>query len=286
MPETPLRIIFAGTPEFAVPSLRALIDDPAFEVILVVSQPDKPVGRSQHIVPTPVKAAAEAAGLDVLQPTDINKEYPDIDHDILVVVAYGQILKQNILDAPNIAPVNLHASLLPRWRGASPMQSAILAGDPKTGVSIQRMVAELDAGPILAQSTVDLNEDTTIESLHDTLADLGATLLTDTLKKPLNETPQNADAVTVCHKLSRDTGNIDPANLTADEVRRYVCALVPWPGVTCKVDGTTVKLIAVSMKETDESVSLQCKDKEIHIVSLQPPGKKVMSGQAWQRGRK
>lgn len=283
---SPLRIIFAGTPEFAVPCLQALVDDSAFDVRLVISQPDKPVGRKQEVVATPVKRAALDAGIEVLQPHNINTEYPDIEHDVLVVVAYGQILKQHIIDAPTIAPVNVHASLLPRWRGASPMQSAMLAGDTETGVTIQRMVAALDAGPILAQAPYPLTEDTTISTLHDDLALLGAKLLVETLKKPLTETEQDESLVTVCHKLNRNTGDVDPTTMTAQDICTHVRALVPWPGVRCTVDGEDIKLITVSLEATNESIELPCKNSTLHLCTVQPPGKTVMTGQAWQRGRK
>lgn len=285
MPNAPFSIIFAGTPAFAVPSLRALADDPLFDVKLVISQPDKPVGRKQEVLPTPVKAAALEAGINVLQPEDINTEYPDIDHDFLVVVAYGQILKQNILDAPRIAPVNLHASLLPRWRGASPMQSSILHGDTETGVTVQRMVQALDAGPILGKQALPLHGEETIAELHDTLADMGATLLRDTLKNPLQETEQDETQVTHCHKLTKDMGVINPETMTAADVHRHVRALVPWPGVRCSVHGEEVKLIQTSLTEVEESIPLSCNDADLHIVLLQPPGKKPMTAKAWERGK-
>ena len=282
---TPIGIVFAGTPTFAVPALRALIADPAFHVKLVISQPDKPVGRKQEILPTPVKAAALEAGIEVLQPRDINKEYPEIDHDFLVAVAYGQILKQHILDAPNIAPINVHASLLPRWRGASPMQSSILHGDNKTGVTLQRMVKELDAGPVLAQKVFPLHGTETIAMLHDSLADIGATLLVETLKHPLSETEQSVADITVCHKLTKDMGHVDPKNMTAEEIDRRVRALVPWPGVRCSVYGEEVKLVETSLTETKNSIELPCKDSVLYIATLQPPSKKPMSGKAWKHGR-
>jgi methionyl-tRNA formyltransferase len=286
MPNSPIRVIFAGTPEFAVPCLNALIDDDAFDVKLVISQPDKPVGRKQEILPTPVKACALKHGIEVAQPENMNTfALSDTPCDFLVVVAYGQILNQDILDAPDIAPVNVHASLLPQWRGASPMQSAILAGDTQTGITIQKMVKALDAGPILSQVITPLESNTTISDLHDRLASTGAALLIETLSNPLKETQQDEEKATTCHKLSRSMGNLDPTKLTAEEIHRHVRALVPWPGVRVSIEGQEVKLIEVALTETNESIALQCKDTELHIVLLQPPGKKPMSGLAWQRGR-
>ncbi|MDA1292993.1 MAG: methionyl-tRNA formyltransferase [bacterium] len=295
MSESPIRVIFAGTPDFAVPSLEALVNDPQFEVLFVISQPDKPVGRKQELLPTPVKACALKHGIEVVQPKDIN-HYPllaghslgvgwsTIHFDFLVVVAYGQILKQDILDAPQIAPVNVHASLLPQWRGASPMQSAILAGDVQTGVTIQRMVKKLDAGPILSQVVLPLKQHTTIDTLHDQLASAGAALLIDTLSKPLVENEQEEEAMSMCHKLNRKMGNVDVATMNAEEIDRHVRALVPWPGVRVYLAGQEVKLLTVSLIPTEESIPLQCKDTELHIVTLQPPGKKPMTGLAWHRG--
>ena len=282
-----LKIIFAGTPEFAVPSLEALVNDPQFEVQLVISQPDKPVGRKQELRATPVKACAQKHGIQVVQPENINNfQFSIFNFQFLVVVAYGQILKQDILDAPSIAPVNVHASLLPQWRGASPMQSAILAGDAQTGVTIQRMVKKLDAGPMLSQVIVPLEQSTTIDTLHDQLASAGAALLIDTLSKPLTENEQDEDAMSICHKLNREIGNVDPATMTTEEFDRHVRALVPWPGVRITIDGQNVKIISVSRTQTSDSFPLTCTDGSIHIVSLQSPGKKPMSGKNWQRGRR
>ncbi|MAE68689.1 methionyl-tRNA formyltransferase [bacterium] len=281
----PYRVIFAGTPDIAVSSLQGLIDDPAFDVQLVITQPDKPVGRKRIIQEPPVKTCAKKAGIEVLQPEDINKEYPDIDHDFLVVVAYGQILKEEILNAPNIAPVNLHPSLLPRWRGPSPMKSAILAGDTETGVTIQRIVKKLDSGPILSQVITPIEEGETIRSLQTRLEKAGASLLLDTLNKPLEEKPQDEERVTLCYKLKRSMGNVDPQKMTAEEIDRHVRALVPWPGVRTTIENQEVKLLETSLIPTEKSIPLQCTDADVHIVMLQPSGKKPMSGQAWQRGR-
>lgn len=288
MSPSKMSIVFAGTPDFAVPSLKALIADDAFDVKLVISQPDKPVGRSQEVLPTPVKKAALDAGIPVEQPENINtfQHFNISTFQFLVTVAYGQILKQPILDLPEVAPVNLHASLLPHWRGASPMQSAILNGDRQTGVTIQRMVKELDAGPILAQESLALHGTETITQLHDSLAAMGARLLVETVKKPLTETPQDETKATFCRKLTKDMGTFDPKRMTAQEIDRHVRALVPWPGVRTKLHNEDVKLIEVSLEEKEGSVPLQCKDSVLHLVTVQPAGKKPMSADAWERGRK
>ena len=284
---SPYSIIFAGTPEFAVPSLKALVDSPDFDVNLVISQPDKPVGRKQEFVPTPVKQVAQTLGIEVAQPENINAfPFPLSSFDFLVVVAYGQILKQPILDAPKIAPVNLHASLLPRWRGASPMQSSILHDDKETGVTIQRMVKALDAGPVLSQAKLPLKGDETITNLHDTLAAMGAKLLPETLRQPLTETKQDEAEATICHKLTRDMGALNPLNMTAEEVHRYVRALVPWPGVTIATDNTRIKILESSLVEVPHSVPLICKNSVLYLITVQPPGKAAMAADAWQHGRR
>lgn len=286
MSTKPYAVIFAGTPDFAVPSLLALQASPHFDVRLVISQPDKPVGRKREIVPTPVKQAAVQCGIEVLQPDNINQEYPHIEHDYLVVVAYGQILKEPILAAPSIAAVNVHASLLPRWRGASPMQSSILHGDTETGITIQRMVKALDAGPIFSQKTLPLRGTETVVHLHDTLADMGAKLLCETLHRLPDETPQDETQVTVCHKLSKETGELNPLQMSAVDVDRHIRALVPWPGVTVPTDNMRIKVLEASLTEVPGSVPLICKDSVLHLVTVQPPGKPPMSAKAWQHGRR
>ena len=278
-------IIFAGTPDFAVPALLALISNPHINVKAVISQPDKPVGRKKEVLATPVKAAAQSAGIPVLQPQNINTDYPEMSHDYLVVVAYGQILRQPILDAPRKAALNLHASLLPRWRGASPMQHTLLHGDTETGVTVQRMVKALDAGPILSQSAYTVTPRETIQTLHDTLAEMGAKLLEETLLSPPEEYAQDESEVTLCHKLTRAMGDVDPSTMTATEIDRHVRALVPWPGVRCSIQGQMVKLLETRLEPNADSIPLTCKNSIVHVVSVQPPGKRKMSGADFMRGR-
>lgn len=277
---------FLGTSSFAVPSLKALAKDSAFSIDLVITQPDRPVGRKQELTPPPVKVTTEKLGLKILQTENINElpsPVPSPSPDFLVVVSFGQILSQKILDLPTIAPVNLHASLLPRWRGASPMQHAILAGDPETGVTIQRIVKELDAGPVLAQESMKIPPRTTYESLHDALAKAGAKLLISTLKHPLRETPQDESLVTLCNKLSRSDGNIDPATMTAQEIDRRVRALNPWPGVT--IPSLSLKLLETSLEPTTESAPLEAKNSTLHLMRVQSAGGTPMTGKEWARGR-
>ena len=289
----PHSVIFCGTPTFAVPSLTALAEDAAFTVSLVVTQPDKPAGRSRAPRAPAVKDAALSFGLPLFQPASLNHELLPflreraIDApDFLVVVAYGQILSTDILTLPRIAPVNVHASLLPRWRGASPIEHALLAGDTHTGVTIQRMVRALDAGPILTQDTITIDTAGTSVEVRDTLSRLGAILLARTLKAPLRETPQDDELVTFCRKLSREDGRADPERMNADEIDRRVRALVPWPGVMITVDGQSLKLLKTSLIPHQESTPLICQyQTTLYLVTVQPPGKKPMSGAEWRRGR-
>lgn len=300
----PFRIIFCGTPAFAVPSLEALAKDPAFDIRLVVTQPDRPAGRRKTMTPPPVKVAAEKLGLPVWQPENINEEacsFQDVkshvgDHvpftglsassfDFLVVVAYGQILHQALLDLPTIAPVNAHASLLSRWRGASPVEHAILAGDSETGVTIQTMVRELDAGDILAQERLIIGPRDTTPLLKEKLAAMGADILVRTLKEPLHPFPQPTEGITVCRKLSRTDGVVDPMHQTAEEIDRRVRALNPWPGVTCTLNELPVKLIETSLTPLPDSVPLPCMGPStLHLVSVQEPGKRVVDAVVWKRG--
>lgn len=272
--------IYCGTPEFSVPTLEALIEDSVFDISLVITQPDRPTGRKQVLTPPPVKLAAQKHGIEVIQPEDINNvQITTYDFDFLIVVAYGQILSQDLLDLPSIAPINLHASLLPRWRGASPIQHAILAGDKETGVTIQHMIKELDTGPIIAQREVPIGPRDTTPILTDKLAKIGAKLLVETLKKPLESTPQDESKVTVCHKLTRNIGMVDPKTQTAEEIDRHVRALVPWPGVICKVHNTSIKLLETSLTEHPDAYPFSCaQDTTLYITKLLPPGRISMTG--------
>ncbi len=289
----PLSIVFCGTPDFAAPSLRALIEDPRFRVTLVVTQPDKPVGRAQVLTPPPVKVVAGKHQIPVAQPEDIasfwNQELKTNNQkpDFLVVVAYGQILPEELLAWPSRAAVNAHASLLPRWRGASPIAHAILAGDRETGVTIQQMVKDLDAGPILAQKKTAIGPRETAADLSGRLATMAAELLVETLTRPLSPLPQDPSQVTICRKLSRKDGEVSPAAMTAEEIDRRVRALVPWPGIRCDVYGEPVKLLVTALEPQVDPLALPCKNgTTLYVRKLQSPGGKPLSGTDWQRGRR
>lgn len=282
----PTSVVFLGTSAFAVPSLRALAQDPAFKVELVITQPDRPVGRKQILTPSPVKLLAHELSLPIEQPENINAEFltahsSQLKAHFLVVVSYGQILTEKILSLPSIAPLNLHASLLPLLRGASPLQHAILEGMKESGVTVQRIVRELDAGPILAQKKVLLDPRETYQTLHDRLAMIGADLLVQTMKHPLTPIDQDPSKVTVCKKLMKENGIANPTTMTAGEIDRRVRALTPWPGVTIGQN----KILRTSLSDTKESLRILCKDTtELFIEQIQPPSGKPMSGKAFSLG--
>ncbi len=288
MSNKPLSVVFLGTSAFAVPSLQRLATDSAFHILAVITQPDRPVGRNMTLTPPPVKTAAEKLGLTVLQPEKMNAAFPNIAKevgrpDVLVVVSYGQILSDDVLAWPLVAAINVHASLLPLLRGASPLQHAVLQGLKESGVTVQRMVRELDAGPILAQTALPLDERETFSTLHDKLKDLGALLLTETLKHPLQEKDQDATRATFCRKLTKSDGIANPATMTASHIDRMVRALTPWPGVSIRGN----KILGTSLESQPEALTLSCADTTtLFILRIQPPGGTPMSGADFIRGKK
>ncbi|MSR67785.1 methionyl-tRNA formyltransferase [Candidatus Peribacteria bacterium] len=282
----PHSVVFLGTSAFAVPSLKALSTNEQFDVKLVITQPDRPVGRKQILTATPVKIAALELDLKVEQPEKFNSQFSILNSqfprpDFLVVISYGQILSPEVLQWPTIAAVNVHASLLPLLRGASPIQHAILEGMNETGVTIQRMAKELDAGPILSQRILALDPRETFETLHQKLATLGAKLLTETLHSTLHEQAQNHAKATFCKKLKTEDGVIDPAMMTAPRIDRMVRALGSEPGVRWK----EAKILSTSLTESIESFPLPCsEDSMLFVTKIQPTGGKPMSGKAYALG--
>lgn len=244
------RILFMGTPDFALPSLRALLETQS--VVAVVTQPDRPSGRQRRLRQSPVKKVALAAGIPLLQPERIGSAESiaalrETRADFFVVVAFGQILPQTLLDLPKVAPLNLHASLLPRWRGAAPIQAAIRAGDEETGASVMVMDAGLDTGPVLAQSSLPIAQDETGKSLHDKLAQLGAQLLAQTLPDLINgklsPVPQDDSRATYAPTLKKADGKLDWTR-PAHELERAIRAFSPWPGSFSSWRGVQLKIHA------------------------------------------
>lgn len=257
-----VRIVFFGSPDFAVPSLRRLVDD-GYEIAAVVTQPDRPAGRGLSLTPPPVKVLAVEAGLPVLQPESLRGEVVgrlrDLAPDLAVVAAYGRILGPVTLGVPRLGVLNVHASLLPRWRGASPVQSAILAGDRETGVTIMRVVPELDAGPMLARRATPIVDRDTAGSLTDRLAEMGAELLGDTLPGwlcgEIEPVPQDERLVTYAERIDKAHGALDWAR-PAEELWWRVRAYTPWPGAFSLRDGAVLRVLeAWPLADGDDSVA-------------------------------
>ncbi len=244
-----MRVIFMGTPPFAVPSLRALVDH-GHDVVAVVTQPDRRVGRGQSVSPPAVKQEATRAGFLVLQPPtlrdlEIVAALRSLSPDLIVVVAYGQILRRAVLDLPPLGCINLHPSLLPRWRGASPIQATIRAGDDSTGVTIIQMDQRMDAGPILSQVTATVKPDDTAMTLGDRLARLGAETLIDTVRQiaagAIVQRPQIDELATYCQPLKKEDADVDWTQ-TSDEIAHRCRAQTPWPGCQSYWKGKHVRL--------------------------------------------
>ena len=241
-----MRVVFAGTPEFAALALQAVVAA-GHDVALVLTQPDRPAGRGMALQPSPVKKLALEKGIEVFQPltlkdAEAQAKIAAVGAEVMVVAAYGLILPQAVLDLPRFGCLNIHASLLPRWRGAAPIQRALLAGDAETGVCIMQMEAGLDTGPVLLRGSFPIAADDTSATLHDRLAALGATLVVDALARlPLPAEAQAADGVTYAQKIGKAEALID-WSLSADELDRHIRAFNPFPGAQAQFAGQTVKL--------------------------------------------
>ncbi|MBL8093987.1 MAG: methionyl-tRNA formyltransferase [Anaerolineales bacterium] len=293
-------IVFMGTPDFSVPSLRALARD--YSVVGVVTQPDRPAGRGRQLVAPPVKVAAVELGIPVIQPNRLREpeamaQLQVWSPDLVIVAAFGQLLKPAVLDLPAHGCVNVHASLLPRHRGAAPIAAAILAGDDEAGVTIMRMDVGLDTGPMLATRAIPIGEADTAGSLTERLAVLGAELLSDTLPGYLagaiSAQPQDSARATYAPQLKKEDGRLDFTE-TAEALARRVRALSPWPGAYCLWQGQPLKVLEarpISGRGLPGIVSggldgpaLACADGQLLLVKIQPAGKRPMSALDFARG--
>ena len=264
------KIVFMGTPDFAVPTLQALIQH--HEVIGVVTQPDRPAGRKQQIRQSPVKQVAVEADIPVFQPKKLRKSeaieaLKQWQPDVYVVAAFGQILPQSVLDIPPYGSINVHASLLPRWRGAAPIHAAIKAGDDETGVTIMLMDAGLDTGPMLSKQAIPIEKDDTGQSMHDKLANLGAGLLIKTLPAylsgELQPKLQDDSQSTYAPMIKKEEGCIDWSQ-PAQSIERHVRAFTPWPGTFTHWDGNQLKIHSGKVTSGDAHIG-QVIEKGEHI---------------------
>ncbi len=293
-----MRIIFMGTPDFAVPALVALVEA-GHEVVAVYSQPPRPGGRrGKELTPSPVQREAEARGIAVRHPVSLKgaeeqAAFAALEADIAVVAAYGLILPQAVLDAPRLGCLNIHASILPRWRGAAPIQRAILAGDPTTGITIMQMEAGLDTGPMLATLRTVIEGKTTGE-LTAELADRGAQLLIGTLRDLAvhRAVPQPEDGVTYAKKIDKAEARLDFSQ-DAQGVERQVRAFNPVPGAFFELEGERYKVLAVEIVESegdagttlDDVLSVACGSGAVRITRIQRAGKPAMATGDLLRGR-
>lgn len=299
------KVIFIGSSDIGIPSLQNLLQDKRFDVKLIVTQPDKKVGRKQEIQFSPVKEIALKEKIEYIQPHNINDEaslevLQKVDADYMVVISYGAILSQQILDIPKIAAVNVHTSLLPKYRGASPIQTALLNGDDVTGVTIQKMVKKLDAGDILAQQEIVVEDRHTFISLQEDLGKIAAPLLAETLSHDLFPIAQDESQVSFCHKIDRKDGEIDWQNSTAQEIYNRYRAFDPWPGIYTYYSGKRLKLLSVSVDQergmrnevrgvseviqADETIGVVCKSGVLLLHKVQLEGKKPMEIGDFVRG--
>ena len=309
---TPITVVFFGTPAFSVPTLKHLLADTRFKVMAVVSQPDKPSGRGQKLQPTPIKQVAEAAGIVVYQPVSIRKDEALLDTlralqpDVFVTIAFGQILSQAVLDIPRHGTVNVHASLLPRYRGANPIQCAIINGDAKTGLTTMLTDIGVDTGAMLLKATTPISDEDTAVTLADRLSQMGGPLLVETLAQltTLTPTPQDNALATHAPKLSKTDAQLD-CSLPASAVLNRIRGQQPWPGVQVLwPDDQPLKILsAQSFVQSDTQQPVLLKPGEIkpygpkqqhlllgtgteaiELVQVQPPGKKPMAPADWLRG--
>lgn len=289
-----MRVVFMGTPEFSVPALRAIAA--VHDVVAVYSQPPRQAGRGQKPRPSAVHQAAEELGIEVRTPVRLRDaqaqaEFAELQADVAVVVAYGLILPQAVLDAPRMGCLNIHASLLPRWRGAAPIHRAVMSGDRQTGVAIMQMEAGLDTGPVLAERRTDIGAQETTADVHDRLSAMGAELIADVLARlPMPAVAQSEDGVTYAQKIDKAEARIDWTR-PAVEVDRLIRGLSPFPGAWCDIAGERVKLlrsrVGTGTGEPGQVLSgftIACGEGAIEVTEAQRAGKKPMAADALLKG--
>lgn len=297
-----MKVIFMGTPEFAVPALEALINAEAYQVVAVYSQPPRPAGRGKKERPSPTHLLAESHGIPVYTPISLKKEetqkaFTELGADIAVVAAYGLLLPEPILKACKYGCINIHPSLLPRWRGAAPIQRTIMAGDTETGVAIMQMDKGLDTGDILLLENVKLSDDITAGELHDMLAGYGAELLLQALDAigsgTITHRPQSEEGVTYADKIQKSESKIDWSK-PAEEIIHTIRGLTPWPGSYFEIDGERIKVLKVQLVDiigdvqpgevVDGKLTIACGAGGIRPLQVQRAGRGVMDTDSLLRG--
>ena len=294
-----MRLIFMGTPDFAVPALHALMAA-GHEIVAVYTQPPRPAGRGKAVRRSPVHEAAEAAGIDVRTPARVRKDMAEheafaaLNADAAVVAAYGLILPKAMLDAPRLGCLNIHASLLPRWRGASPIQSSIVAGDNQSGVSIMQMDEGLDTGAVLLEEATPISASDTASTLHDRLAEIGGRLIVRALQEQPVAVPQPEEGVTYAHMLKREDGRIDWSR-SCQEIDRQIRGLTPWPGAFTTLDDVVLKIGAATPvpeqsgsdagTAIDDALTIACGTGALRIERIQKPGRSMMNASDFVRGQ-
>ncbi|KRT66475.1 MAG: fmt, methionyl-tRNA formyltransferase, methionyl-tRNA formyltransferase [Candidatus Dadabacteria bacterium CSP1-2] len=299
-----MKIIFMGTPEFAVPSLRALVDS-GDEVVAVVTQPDKPKGRGLEVAPPPTKVLAERHGIPVLQPAKIKteeffNELKKFNPDLICVAAYGKILPKNILDLPHYGCINVHASLLPKYRGAAPINWAIIRGEKVTGITTMKMDEGMDTGDMLLKKEVPIEDEDTGETLSEKLSEIGARLLIETIRLlkegQLNPIPQDHSQANYAPMLKKEDGKIDWQK-SAEEIRNLIRGALPWPSAYTNLEGKLLKIYKVRLAGGEGKPGEVIKSESgilrvatgkgaLDILKLQIEGGKKLETQVFLRGRR
>ncbi len=300
-----IRTIFIGTPDFGIPAFNALIKDEQFEIIAVITRPDRPVGRKQILTPPPIKVEAIKHKIPVFQPrriADLQSKILNLKSGIIIVIAYAQLIPEEILNLPKFGCINIHGSLLPKYRGAAVIQAPILNGDKQTGITIMKMDKGLDTGPILAQAEIKIESNETGDSLYDKLSQLGADLLLDTLKKyiagKIKPKPQDETKASYINQLKKKHGLIDWSK-PAVKIERFVRAMASWPSAWTWWHNKRIKIIKVQKKPLainsykpgktflyNSGLAVQCGKDALIIEKLQLEGKKQVASDEFLRGQK